>query len=413
MSAATLPWSVLVRLAGRNIGRNPARTMLSLAAIATGVAGLILSGGFVNDLIYQLGETLIHSQSGHIQIAQPGYFDVGSRAPARYLISEEHAQALQRLPAPHVRQAMRRVAFPALLSNGRSSYPVLGEGMEAEQEAQLGTHLLLVQGRSLDSRDRYGAMVGAGVARAMNLKAGSRFSLVTTTVDEAMNTVDLEVVGVFQSFSRDYDDRAVKVTLPAAQELLDTKGVNLIVLVLDETRHTNQVVRTLAEKLMPLGLEARTWERVNDFYWKTVALYDRQFGVLRLIVLLMVVVAVVGAINVGVFERLGEFGTMRAIGNTGWDVLRLVMLEGVVLGVLGGMIGAAFGIALAYIISAIGIPMPPPPNSNLEFVARIRVVPSVVMTAFAVGFLATVLSSIPAALRARRLPIIEALRRLA
>jgi putative ABC transport system permease protein len=100
---------------------------------------------------------------------------------------------------------------------------------------------------------------------------------------------------VFQSISRDYDDRVVKVALPTAHELLDTQGVNLLVLVLDETRNTDRVVRMLAQKLKPLGLEARTWNWLNDFCWKAQALYDRQFGVLQLIVLLMVVVAVVGA----------------------------------------------------------------------------------------------------------------------
>ena len=76
-------------------------------------------------------------------------------------------------------------------------------------------------------------------------------------------------------------------------------------------------------------------------------------------------------------------------------------------------LGAAIGLALAHIISAVGIPMPPPPNSNLEFVARIRIVPSVVAGAFTIGLVATVLASIPAAIRASRMPIVDALRRLA
>jgi len=80
---------------------------------------------------------------------------------------------------------------------------------------------------------------------------------------------------------------------------------------------------------------------------------------LRLIVLLMVMLAVVGAINVGVLERAGEFGTMRALGNTSWDVMRVVIIEGTLLGTIGALAGVALGIGLGLLISKIGIPMPP------------------------------------------------------
>lgn len=403
---------MLSGLAARNVGRNKGRSALSLAAIATGVAGLILSGGFVNDLIYQLGEALIHSQSGHVQIARSGYFEFGSRSPGKYLISSEEAERAQAGRLQHVDQIMRRVGFSALLGNGRSSYPVVGEGIEAELEAKLGTSLVLREGRSLSAKDRYAALVGAGVARAMDLKPGSHVSLVAPTVDEAMNTVDLEVVGTFQSFSKDYDDRVIKVPLRTAQELLDTQGVNVLVLLLDDTRHTAGVARALADRLKTQGLEVKTWDWLNDFYSKTVALYDRQFGVLRLIVLLMVMLAVIGAINMSVLERAGEFGTMRALGNTSWDVIRLVVMEGALMGMAGALAGVALGVGAAWIISQIGIPMPSPPNSNLEFTALIRLGPSVVGGAFLVGLFATILASLPPAVRVSRLPIVEALRRI-
>jgi putative ABC transport system permease protein len=392
--------------------RNTTRSLLSLAAIAVGVAGLILSGGFVNDLIFQLGEALIHSQSGHVQIGRKGYFVSGSRAPGRYLVSPEDIAGLAPDKAPYVVEAMRRVAFSGLLGNGRSSYPIVGEGIEPDQEAKLGTYMVLAEGRALTSRDRYGALVGAGVAHAMGLKAGSSFTVVAPTVDEAMNTVDLQVVGIFNSFSKDYDDRTIKVPLETAQELIDTKGANVIVLLLENTRHTARVAGGLEERGRALGLEVMTWDRLNDFYWKAVALYDRQFGVLRLIVLLMVVLAVAGAINMGVLERAGEFGTMRALGNRNSDVVRLVLIEGALMGMVGALLGLLLGWAAAWGLSELGIPMPPPPNSNLEYVARIRLSPGVLITAVAIGALATVIASVIPAVRVARIPIADALRRL-
>src|SRR5205807_172092 len=142
--------------------------------------------------------------------------------------------------------------------NGRSSYPVVGEGIEAEKEAKLGTYLVLVEGRALASRDRYGALVGAGVARAMNLKPGSVVSLIAPTVDEAMNTLDVEVVGTFQSFSKDYDDRENKLPLATALELLDTRGENVHAALLEQTRKTASLATAPSDTLEGLDLEAKT-----------------------------------------------------------------------------------------------------------------------------------------------------------
>lgn len=403
---------VLVGLALRNVERYKRRSALSLAAIAAGVAGLILSGGFVNDLIRQLGEAVIHSQSGHLQIARSGFFEFGSRAPSKYLIAPGDAARVGLKDEAHVQATMRRIGFSGLVSNGRSSYPIVGEGIEPEREAELGTFLVLQEGRMLGAADRYGALVGAGVARALDLKPGSVVSLVAPTVDEAMNTVEVEVVGTFQSFSKDYDDRTIKIPLRAAQELLNTEGINTVVVVLDDTSRTASVAAALRARVAGLGLELRTWDSLNDFYAKAVALYDRQFGVLRLIVLFMVLLAVTGAINVRVLERAGEFGTMRALGNRSSDVLWLVLVEGVLMGALGALIGTLLGSAAAWLVSYAGIPMPPPPNSNLEYTARIMLVPSVVAGAFFVGLIATVLASLGPAYRVSRLPIVEALRRL-
>ena len=54
--------------------------------------------------------------------------------------------------------------------------------------------------------------------------------------------------------------------------------------------------------------------------------------------------------------------------------------------------------------------MPPPPNSNSGYTALIRVVPSVVLGAFLVGFAATIVASLLPARRVARLPVVEALR---
>jgi putative ABC transport system permease protein len=102
---------------------------------------------------------------------------------------------------------------------------------------------------------------------------------------------------------------------------------------------------------------------------------------------------------------------MRALGNRSWHAVRLIMLECALLGTAGATLGVVAGILLAALISAIGIPMPPPPNSSAGYTATIAVVPAVVLQAFLVGVLATVLAGPVPALRARRVAIVDALQR--
>jgi putative ABC transport system permease protein len=101
---------------------------------------------------------------------------------------------------------------------------------------------------------------------------------------------------------------------------------------------------------------------------------------------------------------------MRALGNRSRQIFLLIVLENVLLGVIGGAIGVVVGVVLAYTISAVGIQMPPPPNSDIGYVAQIRIVPSVVIGSFLVGLLATVLASIAPAFRVARGSVVDALR---
>src|SRR5438094_6240004 len=231
----------MLKLAIRNVMRHRMRTALTLAAIVLGVAGLILAGGFVDDVYVQLGEATIHSQLGHLQIYRKGYFAQGSRKPIDFALKrpDEIVRQVQRNAA--VQDAMLRLNFSGLLSNGRADLPIIGEGMEPDKEASLGSYLKILQGRALADRDAFGILVGEGVAKALKLSPGSRTTLLASTADGGLNSADLEVVGVFRTFSKDYDDRAVRVPLSAAHNLLATDVANAVVVLLDATAHTDQV----------------------------------------------------------------------------------------------------------------------------------------------------------------------------
>jgi putative ABC transport system permease protein len=397
-------------LALRNVFRQRARSAATLIAIAVGVAGLILAGGFVQDIFIQLGEAIIHSQTGHLQITRQGYREGRTRAPEAFLIEAPDRVKVGLGGTAGVERVFARLNFTGVINNGKRDLGIIGEGIEPEAEGKVSNYMHYIEGRPLGAKDADGIVVGQGVAKSLGLKIGDRVNLVISLAEGAVNTLDFEVVGVFQSFSKEFDARAVRIPLPAAHELMDTQGAHVLVVMLNRTEDTDRLATELTATFGPQGFAVERWHKLSDFYEKAVDLYDRQFGVLRLIILLMVLLSVANSVNMSIFERTREFGTVIALGTRPAGVFRTVLLESAIIGLIGAVLGMGIGSLLALAISAVGIPMPPPPNANLGYTAEIRLVSEQVLTAGLIGCVATFLASIRPAQRVSRLDVVEALR---
>ncbi len=183
-----------------------------------------------------------------------------------------------------------------------------------------------------------------------------------------------------------------------------------LVVMLNRTADTARIALELKAKLGAADMEVKNWMELNDFYEKTVKFLNNQFGVLRLIVLAMVLLSVINSVNMTIMERIGEFGTLMALGNRSGDVFRLLLVENALLGLAGALIGVALGSLLAVVVSAIGIQMPSMPNTNLPYTAAIRLSPALLAGAFAVGLGATIAACVLPARHVSRKPVVDALR---
>jgi putative ABC transport system permease protein len=398
------------RLAWRNVFRHRTRTALTLAAIMFGVSALIVTGGFVEDTLIQLRESTIQSQLGHLQVYKAGFLKSGRTSPFKYMIDEPEKISSRLRGLPDILDIMPRVTFSGLLSNGRTTLGIIGEGFDVGREERWSSSLKLLSGRQLSQKGVYEILLGQGIAHSLKLKAGDRATLLLSTTGGALNSLDFEVVGVFQTFSKDYDDRAVRITLGAAQELLGTTAVHKLVIALNDTLVTEAVAGQVRGVLSQQEFEVKTWRELADFYTKAADLYERYFLVLKLIILGLVLLGVANTVNMTIYQRTGEFGTLKAIGNRGNLIFRLLLSEYSLVAIIGSAGGVALGIVLALLISLVGIPMPPMPNTNAGYTALIRVVPLEVAQAFVVGLVGTLGAAFLPARRASRIAVVEALR---
>ncbi|MDQ6620486.1 MAG: ABC transporter permease [Pseudomonadota bacterium] len=399
----------MLALALRNIFRNRVRTALTLAAVTCGVAAIIVSGGFVEDVFLQLREATIHSRLGHFQVYRKGYLELGRRDPSAYLISRPEDVLNALTTVPHVTEVMTRLMFSGLANNGRSDLPIIGEGVQPAKEARLGTATTYLAGRALSEDDQFGVTLGEGVANALKVQPDRFVTLTVSTREGALNAMEFKVIGIFRSFSKDYDDHALRIPQSAAAQLLQTSAVHSVIVALDETPRTDAAVAAARARLGS-EYEVKPWHELADFYNKTVELYRRQFGALQLVILVMLVLSVASTVNMVVYERTGEFGTLMALGVKPRSILRLILLENSVLGLIGAVLGLCVGIAAALALTAIGIEMPPPPGSTAAYTARIVLVPSILGAAAAIGVAASIAAAILPGRRAARLIVVDALR---
>jgi len=90
--------------------------------------------------------------------------------------------------------------------------------------------------------------------------------------------------------------------------------------------------------------------------------------------------------------------------------LRLFLVEGAMLGVVGGLLGLVLGSALAWLLSYVGIPMPPPPGQSWGFMAEVMVTPRLAVEAVVLAVASTLVASLYPARKASRMVIVDALR---
>lgn len=399
-------------IALRNLTRNRRRSLAALFIVAAGVMSMVLAEGFIQWIFWAMREGTIKFQSGHIQVVRPGYFSNGAADPMAFLLPRDSGIAAQLEATPGVTLVAPRLKLTGLISHEETTVSFLADGVVPDKESRLSEALHIVQGRNLAGAEAGEVILGRGLARSLGVVPGDTVALLTTIPGGGINAIEATVAGIFTSTNQAYDDAALRLPLVQAQTLLRAEGAHLWLILLEDTERTDHFL-TLFRTRFPQddgALEFVPWYAHADFYNKTVALFSQQIGVLRLIVGLIIVLSISNMLVMNVMERTGEVGTLLAIGLKRRKILQMFATEGLLLGVLGGVAGVVLGVALAELISAIGIPMPPPPGMERGFTGEIRVTPGLLLGAFLIASVTTLLAGLYPAWKGSRQQIVNALR---
>jgi putative ABC transport system permease protein len=404
-----------VHLALRNIFRNKRRTLITFLAIISGSVAIIVFGGYVEYTYWGLREMVINTQFGHIQLYKKGYMEKGVSEPGKYLIKDPDSveKAISVFPnIKYMRMVSSRLSFSGLISTGEKTVACMGIGIDPEREKEMSYFDSIVAGQQLASGMQEEVVIGGELMKALGAKVGDNVTILTNTVAGVINAADVQVVGVAQTGSKDYDNVFVKLPTKFVRRILNTESAEKILILLDKTEEVPTVVPLIQKVINDKGLdlELQTWDKLADIYHQVVSLYEGIFDVMKIIICLIVFFSIANTMSMSIFERTKEIGTLRAIGTTRGGITKLFLMEGVLIGILGGILGILFGILAAKIINLSGgIEIAPPPGMTVSFITNILIVPKVLVFSFCLTVIVSVLSSLYPAIKASRLKIVDAI----
>ena len=306
-------------------------SLISILGIAVGVAALIIviavMSGFDNDL-----KEKIIGMNAHLVIES----DYGIK-PSEDLTSKI-------LSIPHVISAAPYLHGQALIRSNENVTGVIVKGIESEKEEKICRIKSYITQGSLNCGDD-GVVVGSELASRLRLKLQDKITLVSPSNIEGHK---LKVCGIFTSGMYEYDMNYVFVDLKKAQELFAAPGlVSGIGVKIDDAFYAREVKKELLEKL-GAPFTVRTWMDLNKNLLSALKL---EKTVMFLILTLIVIVAclnIASTLIMTVFEKTKDIGILKAIGATNFNIMVLFAMEGLLIGTLGTVLGAASGVGLCW-----------------------------------------------------------------
>jgi putative ABC transport system permease protein len=346
---------VFLKLAARNLLRNKRRSAITFIAIGLGLVLVLFFYGFIQGVDKQFTDNFIKAQTGHIQVHARGYQEKARLMPLDIAIKDYQSVVRKLAELPGVKGIYPRLRFPVIISTGSESLGVLGLGFDPQAERDGVIATKIVQGEYLSEKPGY-ALIGAQLAKDLKVGVGDLLTLVATTPKGALNSIDVEIKGIFATGYSQIDNSVLALALPDAQKLLRMAGqVTEITLMLNDADQADTVAQMIRERFSDDGLEVQTWKELGAAIFELLAARRQLMAVISFVVILIATLGIVNTMLMSVFERVREIGTLMALGMTPGEIRLLFLLESAILGAAGGLMGVGIGGALLKYFSVVGI----------------------------------------------------------
>ncbi len=334
-----------LRMAWRNLWRNPRRTLITGIAIAVGLGAMVFLVGWSEGLSRHMIATVTRAGLGDAQIHAEGYR--ADREPTRTIPDGAHLLARAEM-TPGVTGAAPRLYGDALVAIGDRSATVSAIGIDPDREETVTFwNRQVVAGRFLPGGgETGGVMVGRDLARTLEVESGSK--LVLTLADVVTGDLHyylVRVEGVLFTNNPLLDKRAILLPITQVRDGLGLPGgSHEIALKLDAAPTDRAAMDRILAPLKAPGIEVIPWQVAVPVIEQMSSLQGIYMAITLLIIYFLIAFGVVNTMSMSLMERFREFGILRALGTSPGKLALLILLEAACLGAVGSLLGLALGL---------------------------------------------------------------------
>jgi len=413
-------FSTDMKMAWRNVWRNPRRTWLTVSAISFACMVLIFM------LSFQFGsyETMINSSvkinTGHIQVQAKGYFDKKSM---RRVVDSPEAVIRMISRIDYVEAVTARASTFSLVSSKDRTYGAVVVGIDPVLESKVSTLKSLIRkGRFLSdmSENENSDKALIGTLLAQNLKVGldDELTILGQGRDGSVAATILKVAGIYESGLDALDRSTLHIPLKTFQAVYAMgNAVHEIIVNVDSLHDVPMVKQDIVDglKAIPDGKNfvVMDWDELVPGLTQAIEI-DLTMGLVFWVLLVVVVAfSILNTFLMAIFERTREFGVMMAIGTTPGRLVKLLLYESNFMTMTGITLGVLIGCGLTLIFQIYGIDVSGSSEILKQYGITGRIYPRLsLITAFAgplLVWMITLTVALYPALKIKRLRPVEAM----
>jgi len=403
--------------AWRSIWRSRSRSLITITALAFGLAFSVFMISFADGMYEKLIRDAVRQQAGHVVVEHREY---GSEPSVDLVVKDAAAIAEEASRFPDFAESQLFVLGQGVVQSSRESAGVGIVGIDPRMQAESAAARGLKQGRFLAGDDRDAVFVSETLAKRLGVAAGKRVVLSSNDVSGELVQNLFRICGTFATGSDEIDSAVVYVSLTAARALfgMGARDATRVGIMLRDDAQIAAFRTGLAQRLAGHdALAVRTWGEVLPDLFRYVR-FDRASSLVSCGILIFIVLfTLFNTILMAILEREREFALLMAIGASPGRLRTQVILESVVLAALGCALGLALGYASSLWFARDGIDMSALYSSpvsvsgfTIDMMVRPRLRLSVAFSMTALAWLAACLMTLVPALRIGRIAITERLR---
>jgi ABC-type lipoprotein release transport system permease subunit len=340
------------KYAFRSVGRNFRRTALSVLGIGIGCMLALVSESINrgrDELFARMGA---YSGAGHLRVVPEGW-RIRRDPRLRLADGRKDLEAARNLPG--VAAVTVRARAQALLAMGTHVVALEMVGVDPENEPRTYRFVQnLESGRYLSPGERGVAVVGRAVADRLRAELDDDILATAVGKEGDIEAALFRIVGIVSTGSEDLDATICQVNLEDLEELTGLASVAEVAIILEDWRETESARDVLAPKIAA-GDEVLTWGEIAPEFQGHMEQDKAASRFIGFFIIVIVLLGVASAQLAAVLERRREFAVLSALGMRAGHMVRLVLQEGLTLGLLGGALGFALGAPLVWHLARAGL----------------------------------------------------------